>query len=211
MEGSREVALGEDLATAIAEARSWKDKYERAQSESQRWKEKYQTTQSDLTKAKAELRRISNKGGDAASQTVSSQPKAKNAAPHTELGRPDAQPPAKIRLSQKQRKQLKEARGVGADAPPISKSPAQSSGFWGASALKDSEGLPKPPPPPSGAQKAAAEKASAAHQARDSIATKLRDAAMTGDKQALEVAVAEAEAAGLLHEATLGRRKLATL
>jgi len=73
------------------------------------------------------------------------------------------------------------------------------------------------PPPQTAAEKVAAAEASAAHVVREEILTRLRAAASgepsTGavDKAALERAVAEADAAGLAHEANIGRRKLASL
>ena len=46
---------------------------------------------------------------------------------------------------------------------------------------------------------------------RDAVAMKLRNAAMSGDPDALTEAISEAEDAGLSHEAAIGRKKLSSL
>jgi hypothetical protein len=46
---------------------------------------------------------------------------------------------------------------------------------------------------------------------RQTVASKLRNAVMEGDVDKLREAISEAEDAGLVHEASLGRKKLATL
>lgn len=46
---------------------------------------------------------------------------------------------------------------------------------------------------------------------RQEVTNKLRAAVMAGDIEKLKEAVSEAEAAGLTHEAAMGKKKLATL
>ena len=76
--------------------------------------------------------------------------------------------------------------------------------------------LPQEEPPPSsavaGAAPTAVERAqSELHEKRQGIADNLRNAALANDKGRLQAAVRDAEAAGMSHEANIGRRKLATL
>jgi hypothetical protein len=58
---------------------------------------------------------------------------------------------------------------------------------------------------------AAREVAQAVSLRRDEVMAKLRAAAMAEDVALLREAVAEAEAAGLAHEVSIGKRKLAAL
>ena len=86
---------------------------------------------------------------------------------------------------------------------------AASSPSWQASVFSGPEPTPAVPVAAHAATPPAEDEASSGQES--SIRDTLREAVMAGDRGLLETAIAMAEAAGMAHESSIGRRKLATL